>query len=264
MHAPGARLDRKPAGAAALPAKTVVLATDLDGTFLGGTDAERAALYDFIEDNRETLGLVFVTGRDIAFASGLADRGETPRPDMIIGDVGTTVVCGVTKAPFDPVQSWIDANWPGAEAAETVMARHPALRRQPVFGERRVSFYFDDQSAADAAAADIEAAGYDALTSDDLYFDILPRGVQKGPTLRRVADALPLAPERVLAAGDTLNDFSLLTAGFPAVAVANSEPKLVARLKGHDAVYRAAGNGAAGVFEALQRRLEALSEGDRP
>ena len=48
-----------------------VLATDLDGTFLGGSDEDRAALYDWIEDNRATIGLIFVTGRDPEFIADI-------------------------------------------------------------------------------------------------------------------------------------------------------------------------------------------------
>ena len=45
-----------------LSARRFTLATDLDGTFLGGTDRERATLYDWIESNRESIGLIFCDG----------------------------------------------------------------------------------------------------------------------------------------------------------------------------------------------------------
>ena len=44
--------------------KKLVLATDLDGTFLGGSDEQRSSLYSWIEANRAQVGLIFVTGRD--------------------------------------------------------------------------------------------------------------------------------------------------------------------------------------------------------
>ena len=36
------------------------LAVDLDGTFLGGSDAERAKLYDLIKASRQQMKLAFV------------------------------------------------------------------------------------------------------------------------------------------------------------------------------------------------------------
>ena len=75
-----------------LTQKHVVLATDLDGTFLGGTPQQKDDLYNYIEKNREWLGLVFVTGRDLDFIDEITQK-DVPRPDAVIGDVGTTVRC---------------------------------------------------------------------------------------------------------------------------------------------------------------------------
>ena len=38
-----------------------ILATDLDGTFLGGSAGERAALYDWIGRRRSEIVLIYVT-----------------------------------------------------------------------------------------------------------------------------------------------------------------------------------------------------------
>jgi hypothetical protein len=162
--------------------RALLLAVDLDGTFLGGSDAERAALYDLIASRRDEIALLFVTGRDIPFAAGLAQSGETPAPDMIIGDVGTSVVVGPEWTPHPATEAWIEGRWPGPKLAAEIMARRPKLKPQDVFGGRRLSYFYDDPAEVDAAGAEIEAAGYAALSSADLYFDVLPRGVNKGQT----------------------------------------------------------------------------------
>ena len=79
-----------PFASKALNDRAFVLATDLDGTFLGGTEADRRALYRWIEENRRTIGLIFVTGRDPDFIGELT-AGEVPAPDYVVGDVGTTI-----------------------------------------------------------------------------------------------------------------------------------------------------------------------------
>ena len=91
------------------------------------------------------------------------------------------------------------------------------------------------------------------LLSAERYFDVLPRGVQKGPTLLRTLSALGLPPERTLVAGDTLNDLSLFQTGLQGVIVANREPLLAEAAQGLANVHWSQKDGAAGVLEALHR-----------
>ena len=44
----------------------LILATDLDGTFLGGSDEQRHDLYEHLNQRDDAL-LIFVTGRDLDF-----------------------------------------------------------------------------------------------------------------------------------------------------------------------------------------------------
>ena len=227
------------------------LATDLDGTFLGGTDEERKALYSFLEENREEIGLVFVTGRDIPFVKSLIDNKEVPKPDLIIGDVGTTVVDTETYSPVEEIHNWIDSLWDGEAKARELMNAHPHLKEQEVYGGKRVSYFYSDEAKARAAAKDALAAGYDAIFSANLYFDILPKGVKKGPTLLKLIELMGLNSEAVLTAGDTLNDLSLFETGLKSVAVGNSEDLLKKELGRLDNVYLAKANGAAGIRESI-------------
>ena len=55
----------------------------------------------------------------------------------------------------------------------------------------------------------------------------------------------------ILVAGDTLNDLSMLTAGFPAVAVGGAEPALLEQLPKSDRIVRASAPGCDGIIEAL-------------
>lgn len=229
-----------------------ILATDLDGTFLGGDAAQRAALYDWIAEHRDAVTLIFVSGRGFDFMHPLI-KTLPVRPDHLIGNVGTSVVAGPHYQPLAALERWLDASWPfDADARiETVMRRHPGLREQMGVSGRRRSYYFDTLADAEAARIEIEALGFDALISDNLYFDVLPRGVQKGPTLLRTLDALNLPRARTLVAGDTLNDLSMFNTPLAGVAVGNREPALDAALRDHTNVYRSPLPGAAGVLDAL-------------
>jgi len=237
-----------------MAADLTILATDLDGTFLGGSDAERAALYDWIATHRRQIVLIFVSGRGQRFMRELAETLPV-RPDHCIGDVGTTVHVGPDLRPHPELEPWLDTHWPHDAAAriDALLSDHAGLRPQPDIAGRRRSFFFDDPAVAHAAAEPVRAAGFDALISDNLYFDVLPRGLQKGPTLLRVLDTLGLPRHRTLVAGDTLNDLSMFQTGLPAVAVGNREAALDALLPDLPHVHASPLPGAAGVLDALAR-----------
>jgi HAD superfamily hydrolase (TIGR01484 family) len=239
----------------ALGARPFTLATDLDGTFLGGTDADRATLYDWIEANRDSVGLIFVTGRDPDFITGMVRDQGLPRPDFVVGDVGTTiaeVAPDATVHPIADLETEIAAIWDDAGArVRAALDGTPGLRLQPTRFRYRVSYDMDPATFDPATSDKVRALGFDPLMSNDEFFDVLPRGVSKGPSLRRLIAHLGIPETCVLAAGDTMNDHSMLVCGVPAVAVGGSEAALLRALDGHAHVHKARAIGAAGIAEAI-------------
>ncbi|MEL7347240.1 MAG: HAD family hydrolase [Pseudomonadota bacterium] len=246
------------ATAAKVAGWSFVLATDLDGTFLGGTPSDRAQLYHWIGKQRDRIGLVFVTGRDPGFIEGLCADTPVPWPDFVVGDVGTTIARmeppgpGGKVTPIAAMEAQIAALWGDAGAAvRKRLDGHPGLTLQPTDFRHRVSYDYDPKTFDDGAKGIVEEMGHDWLISADRYFDVLPKGVSKGPSLRRLIDYLGVRPNRVLAAGDTMNDYSMLVEGFPSVAVGGSEPALLAALPDHAAIVRPPGVGAGGIMDAV-------------
>ncbi len=235
--------------------KEMVLATDLDGTFLGGTDEDKARFYKFIEANRDRVGLIFVTGRDPGFVTHLVRRDGVPRPDFVVGDVGTTIAAMGQDgflAPIEPLETEIARTWGDAnQSVKAALMRAPGLRLQGEGFRYRVSYDMDPQQFDDAALDTVAALGHDALISDNRFFDVLPRGVSKGPSLLRLLEHLGIDNRRCLVAGDTLNDLSMLALGLPSVAVGGSEQDLVDRVADLDHVHVAQGVGVAGIAEAI-------------
>jgi hydroxymethylpyrimidine pyrophosphatase-like HAD family hydrolase len=231
--------------------KRLVLATDLDGTFLGGDDAQRKALYDWIEQRRDEVALIFVTGRDLPFVRALAARG-VPRPDYVIGDVGTTIAGGAAIEPIAELEAPIAQAWGDAGSRVREMLRdEPGLRPQDTPFRYRMSYYYEPDLLRASAQDKVEAVGFDCVTSADTFFDVLPRGISKGPTLIRLVRHLGLEPRTVLVAGDTLNDLSLFHTPYAGVAVGNSEPALVAQVETMPNVYLSPQPGAAGITDAI-------------
>jgi hydroxymethylpyrimidine pyrophosphatase-like HAD family hydrolase len=230
----------------------LVLATDLDGTFLGGSPDQRKELYDWIEDRRARMKLVFVTGRDLPHVRYLCSEEGVPWPDYVIGDVGTTVVAGRDFEPVEHIEAWIAGKWGDAgEAVRALLEGEPGLELQPTPFRYRVSYYWDPAAWNPAVAERIEAMGLDCLTSAETYLDVLPKGVSKGPTLERLIGHLRFDPETVLVAGDTLNDLSLFRTGLSGVAVGNSEAALLEQVAPLSNVYVSPHPGAAGIRDAI-------------
>lgn len=234
-----------------MSAPAFVLATDLDGTFLGGTEEERRTLYGLLEVRRDRV-LIFVTGRDLDFVRHLVDEVGIPRPDYVVGDVGTTIADGAHFRPVEALEEEIKGAWADAgPRVQRLLENEPGLRPQPTAFRYRLSYFYDPAQLSFATVRKVQAAGFDCVLSAETYFDVLPRGISKGPTLLKLLRALGLPEERVLVAGDTLNDLSLFQTGLLGVAVGNSEPKLIEAIRGLERVHRAERHGAGGILEAL-------------
>jgi glucosylglycerol-phosphate synthase len=242
----------------------LVLATDLDGTFLGGSLQDRDRLYQRIRAAGDDVVLVFVTGRALANVAPLLADPAIPRPHYVIADVGATVVHGATLAPIEPIDGELLHK---ALHEQTVLDAIPVgldLERQQQTQVRRCSFYTSDPSVVDAVRRAVEPLGGEVLYSASRYLDVLPRGVNKGSTLAALVRHLGIDARDVLVAGDTMNDASMFReTGFRGVVVGGAEPALRDAVRERLDTLVATRPGAGGILEALDRfeLLDDLGEG---
>lgn len=228
----------------------MLLATDLDGTFLAGDPEDRLSLYQTIAAHPE-IKLAYVTGRSLEAVLPLLADPTLPQPDYIIADVGATLVHGDSLQPIQQLQSVVDARWPGE--SQVASAIEPfGLERQDVPQARRCSYFCVPEQAANPELRQIaDELGCDLLYSAELYLDFLPKGVNKGSSLQALADWLELSHDQVLAAGDTLNDLSMLSASFHGVCVGQSETALLEATSNHSRTLHASRPGCGGILEAF-------------
>lgn len=228
----------------------MLLATDLDGTFLAGDPEDRLSLYQTIAAHPE-IKLAYVTGRSLEAVLPLLADPTLPQPDYIIADVGATLVHGDSLQPIQSLQGTVDARWPGESQVASAIAPF-GLERQDVPQARRCSYFCTPEQAANPALREIaDALGCDLLYSAGLYLDFLPGGVNKGSSLQALADWLELDHDQVLAAGDTLNDLSMLSASFHGVCVGQSETALLEATRSHSRTLHANRPGCGGILEAF-------------
>ncbi|CAN5600936.1 glucosylglycerol-phosphate synthase [soil metagenome] len=231
----------------------MILATDLDGTFLGGTQEGRRALYSLLRETSDAM-VIFVTGRGLQSIRPLLDDPEIPDPHYIIADVGATVVDGRTLEPVAAIQDAIDDRWPGTDRVLEALRGFTTLIYQDVPQQRRCSFLVEDGRVPDGlpAVGDGEL-DCDLLLSASMYLDVLPRGVSKGSTLLALLAHAGLDHERVVVAGDTLNDLSLFECDLRGIVVGGAEAELCDRVRAAGVnAYLATAEGGAGIIEGLQ------------
>lgn len=249
---------------AASPGRTsLILATDLDGTFAGGSAADRELLQQTLARLPGAV-LIYVTGRSVPATREIIRELPLPQPDLLIADVGTSVRGGPDLEPVEEIESQLDAVWPGADTIRQRLVGVPGLEEQEVRPPRRVSYWIREGSmdaAIDRAAAALGDLNLDLVASAGVYLDVLPPGVNKGTTLRRVLRWLERGDADVVVAGDTLNDLALFETGLCGVVVGNCEAALRERVSGREHLFFAGGEGAAGILEGL-RHFGWLEEGN--
>ncbi len=240
----------------------LVLATDLDGTLLAGTQETRRRVRDLFSGGLAGAKLVYVTGRGLESIIPLLSDSTLPQPYYIIADVGATVVYG-DLSPVDPLHHDIAARWPGSQFVLQQLTEFPLLQRQTVPQERRCSFFIKEGGISEELRAAVDELDCDLLFSANRYLDVLPRGVNKGATLQQLAEIEGFDMDSVVVAGDTLNDLSMFTSGFRGVVVGGAEPALVERVRKIPRVYIAKDEGCGGILAGLAHHGTQIESSDK-
>lgn len=230
-----------------------ILFTDLDGTFLGGTRQERARLTNWLQTQTPDTKLVFATGRSYENIQPLIASGELPKPDAIIGDVGTSLLQADGQPICQTIHAEIESRWAHpAKQVAAQLAQIDGLLPQAKTGPRRQSYTFERPIDLESACRAIQAIGADALISDNQYLDVLPKGIHKGWAVLRLIQHWQAEPKHTVVAGDTLNDLAMFQTGLPAIVVSNAEPALKQALPTHAPhIFYAEAEGAAGIWQGL-------------
>ena len=118
--------------------KKYMLATDLDGTFVGDTEALGRLLH-FFDESPDEVALVYVTGRHLSSVQSLMLEEGLPEPDLLITDVGTSIYKSEGLQEDLHWKASMQKDWQPGKIAE-IAAAYPSLERQKLPDDRRVSF----------------------------------------------------------------------------------------------------------------------------
>lgn len=230
-----------------------LLVSDVDDTLLG----DERALVRLAEVLRRAedfdLAVAYNSSRPCAsLRNTLAAETNLPAPDYLIGALGTEIEDGTTGQPLTDYVRHLDQSWERdrvvALAEEFGFEPHPQEYQRPF----KASFDVPGKGAFDAFTRRLEEEGIEARTifSMGKNLDVIPPQASKGRVIDYLRDRLDVAPDHVLAAGDSGNDVDMFEPPRRVIIVGNAEARL-RRLQG-DHIYHAEATHAAGVLEGLQ------------
>jgi len=232
--------------------KQLILATDLDGTFLAGSEQEKTQFYQLLSEQKNTISVIFVTGRTLNLVKELYTSGFNFIPDYIIADHGTIVVHGHNFEYVETLQAEIIKQWNQSKHDQLrQLLQTQAVEEQPFNPPYRHAYYYDNLRFNHDCVVDIEALGFECILSHDVFLDILPSGFNKGSTLQKLITGLKVSPEKILTCGDSLNDLPLFKTGYKSVAVGNAEASLVEKIQSMDNVFHSQHPGVLGIIDGL-------------
>lgn len=235
-----------------------LLATDLDGTFIGDDVAMHSLWADL---DRAGITTVFCTGRHLpSIQDFYAEQKTSRRAAACICMVGTEI-WRLVDGRYERDHRWtelISDSWNKDRVEAVVRATTDAVL-QPLEwqSEFKSSYYLEDDAHESLARLDdgLVENGLNAkvVYSADRFLDILPHKSGKGEAVRFLAGELGIGADSVLTCGDTGNDLDMMRPelGFWSVAVGNS----AAELASFEAprLFHATEPHAAGIREVLLR-----------
>jgi HAD superfamily hydrolase (TIGR01484 family) len=263
----------------------LLLCTDLDRTLLpnGSAPESPGARERFARlAAHPEVTLVYVTGRDQGRVDEALATWLVPAPDLLIGDVGTTIATrGVNR--WERWTRWdetIAADWKGysVDDLRDLLDGLPGLVLQDP--SRQGIYKLSYTTSADEGGPAAARAGQERLIAADVkanviwsldesagvgLLDVLPAAATKRLAIEFVMAEWGFELDEVVFAGDSGNDLDVLTSTIPAVLVANARPELreaarrEAETAGHGASLHCArggvsgmnGNYAAGILEGV-------------
>lgn len=220
-----------------------MLVTDVDGTLTGDEDALKQLME---EAGRRGIAVVPDSSRPLhSLRRTWSELGISGFPAQV-GALGTEVEIdgrvvewsdrfrGFDRETVDRLLSELGFHTNGDEFQTRFKASYTVPRHmwESVSGEVR-------------KLSDVEI-----VRSGNDDFDVVPSGAGKQAPLALLTAQLEVLPERVVAAGDSMNDFPLLMAAPHRIVVANADAELRAATVGN--AYHAHRPHAAGIREGLE------------
>ena len=230
-----------------------LLVTDVDDT-LTGDDEAMAELLERIDNSDPQVGFGIATGRTLDQALALMEELDVRVPDVLITAGGTELHYGTHMLPDRSWERQIRYRW-NREEVDRVVGAIPGLRPVPESGTKyRLRYQLDPKKAPNLRniRRHVRQEGLRVTTilDHEVYLDVVPVRASPGLAIRFFCFKWNLEPQRLLVAGDSGNDWDMLSGDTLGVVVSNHTPELE-RLRGRPRVHFAKSPRARGILEGI-------------
>lgn len=230
-----------------------LLVTDVDDT-LTGDDEALAALLERLETTEAKVGFGIATGRTLGEAIELLEDLDVRVPDVLITAAGSQLHYGTHLLPDRSWERQIRYRW-DREEVQAVVDAIPGLERVATSETPyRLRYRLDPDDAPKLREIQrhVRRQGLRVTTilDHDVYLDIVPVRASPGLAIRFFCFKWNLEPQHLLVAGDSGNDWDMLSGDTLGVVVSNHTSELE-RLRGRSRVYFAKSPHAWGILEGI-------------
>lgn len=246
-----------------------LLVADLDGTLLGGSEQGLKKLQKALSKTRETISLVYVSGRSLTEQIEAIDTDKLLLPDYIISAVGTEIHRMPGEYQLDEWYRYIQNAFDRDQIVSFVQEQFTNLELQPEENQTplKISYFWEK-----ATPEDLDGLHHALLEnglpaklvySSDVYLDVIPERAGIGPAVKFLVDSLMLSPNQVFVCGNSGNDIDLFQYGFRGVVVGNATTELKKAVELR--AYFSHNTYAAGLLEGLRhyKFFDSVSKRDR-
>jgi sucrose-phosphate synthase len=230
-----------------------LLVTDVDDT-LTGDDTALEELLGRLESADAHVGFGIATGRTLDEALSLMEELDVRVPDVLITAAGSELHYGTHLLPDRSWERQIRYRWDRDEARR-VLDDIPGL--EPVEAantEYRLRYRLDPERAPNLRQIRVilrqKGLHVTSILDHEVYLDVIPIRASPGTAIRFFCFKWNLEPERLLVAGDSGNDWDMLSGDTLGVVVSNHTPELE-RLRGRPRVHFAKSAHARGILEGI-------------
>lgn len=230
-----------------------LLVTDVDDT-LTGDDAALAELLARLEQTGARVGFGIATGRTLDEALALMRQLEVRVPDVLITASGTELHYGTHLLPDRSWERQIRYRWDRNDIDRVVSAVPGLSRVESSCTTYRLRYRLDlgEAPSLREIRRHLRQEGIEVTTilDHEVYLDVMPVRASPGLAIRFFCFKWSLEPQRLLVAGDSGNDWDMLSGDTLGVVVSNHTPELE-RLRGRPRVHFAKGAHARGILEGI-------------
>jgi sucrose-6F-phosphate phosphohydrolase len=224
----------------------ILLCTDLDRTLLpNGAQPETPGARERFDKlaARSEISLAYVTGRHRELVEEAIAEYGLPRPDYVIGDVGTTIY-QLDPHGWESWQEWeeeIGRDWSGMNASDLPRLFHDLsplqLQESSKQNRFKLSYYIPLQTDQETLLREMDRRLSDNSVRANLIWsvdessgigllDVLPAGATKLHALKFLMQRRGFTLEQTVFAGDSGNDLQVLCSPLHSVLVANAAPEV--------------------------------------